>query len=291
MESSTAMVAHAHGELAEATHEELEQLVSGLRGEYLEGLAERLGDVEERLLRLEQHRQRPDDAGEIARTIHSIKGSAGTYGLPLLTGICHQFEDELRVLVDSGARTGRSLEPCLKLVELMRRVAVLYGGPGLSDEAHELHTREIRLQLDRLTQRDAVRILVADNSRAAFQVIARTAAELHGMASYAADGYVALGRLLSEPFNVLVYSRHLRTLGGDALLAMLRATPGTRSLRTILIASDDRPHLQMLPDFMILRKQLTGEQLRKTIVEALLSAGGPAVSFDLEGGGKRAAGS
>lgn len=57
----------------------------------------------------------------IYRRVHSLKGSAGTHGVPFLSTVCHQFEDFLTQTGESGLK--RESDLCLQYIDLLKRGA------------------------------------------------------------------------------------------------------------------------------------------------------------------------
>jgi two-component system chemotaxis sensor kinase CheA len=69
------------------------------RGTYVIESLELLGDMEEKLMELENNTDDVDLLNAIFRCVHSIKGGAGAFGLTQIAGFTHEFEfllDELR---------------------------------------------------------------------------------------------------------------------------------------------------------------------------------------------------
>jgi len=65
-------------------------LLAGMRDDFIRELPERCDLIEESVLAMGQ-----DPAGaldDLFCHVHSLKGSGGTFGVPLITRICHQFE-------------------------------------------------------------------------------------------------------------------------------------------------------------------------------------------------------
>ena len=80
------------------------------------------------------------------------------------------------------------------------------------------------------------------------------------------DGYEALGRLLSEPFDLLITGKQLPRLDGLALIGALRLSNSiNRKIPTILLTSSEKHEFTRAtdPDFVVFKDsslvgQLTG---------------------------------
>lgn len=103
---------------------DLEAALSRLKQDFIEGSLEKLDEIDEIIDNIYNERgHRGDQFFQLQRDVHSIKGSAGTHGMHLLTLVAHRLEDfleaaprlnleqwravqifidEMRILVDLG---------------------------------------------------------------------------------------------------------------------------------------------------------------------------------------------
>lgn len=87
-------------------------------------------EAEEQLLRMEEAavalEVRPDDpelTGEIFRVVHTIKGNAGSLGFEAMAALCHEVEEPLGRLRDTGGSVGAGLvADLLTAVDTLRRM-------------------------------------------------------------------------------------------------------------------------------------------------------------------------
>ena len=106
-----------------------EQLLQKLKESFLDELAERCNEMELLVLALASPEFASkddvlDNYDELYRKIHSLKGSAGTHGVPLISTICHHFEDRLTFLEDDfGNMNEDFIGVCLAYVDLINNTA------------------------------------------------------------------------------------------------------------------------------------------------------------------------
>lgn len=74
-----------------------------LRQVFLEEALERLNDLSRHILRLEESPEDREVVNELFRIYHSLKGTGGTYGFPVVSAVAH----ELETLIDSSRKSGR----------------------------------------------------------------------------------------------------------------------------------------------------------------------------------------
>jgi two-component system, chemotaxis family, sensor kinase CheA len=92
-------------ELLEAFHEEV---------------ARRLDEMEAALLGIESGNQSPGTIDSMFRNVHTIKGTAGMFGLDDVTAVAHAVEDILAVLRERGTFPPNLLDPLLNATSLVR---------------------------------------------------------------------------------------------------------------------------------------------------------------------------
>ena len=195
-----------------------QELLEQLRGTYLNELPSRFDDIEAVILRLQTDENFQDNFEELYRNVHSMKGTAGTYGLPIYTNICHQLED----LLNSERATeetvrAEGIEQFLSYIDLMREAHEVLISPQcrLSDIEDKL----AHLGKDRI---ETGKALLVENSRATRQICSQVLESQGFFVVVTGDGKTALERLLHEKFDVLVCGLEIPELNGKALIAAVR---------------------------------------------------------------------
>ncbi|MGH3258885.1 MAG: hybrid sensor histidine kinase/response regulator [Streptosporangiaceae bacterium] len=92
-------------ELVEAFHEEV---------------ARRLDEMEAALLAIESGNQSPGMVDSLFRNVHTIKGTAGMFGLEDVTAVAHKVEDILAIVRDRGTFPPDLLDPLLRATGVVR---------------------------------------------------------------------------------------------------------------------------------------------------------------------------
>ena len=101
--------------------EQVKVMLAALRSNYLRDLPSHIDELEEVLLELERTGFALETCQDLYRRAHSLKGSGGTYGLHVLSAVCHPFEELLSGLLERpellrGGFTGTAI----KYIDLMR---------------------------------------------------------------------------------------------------------------------------------------------------------------------------
>ncbi len=116
-------------------------LLAGMRDDFIRDLPERCDLLEQCVLALERGRGGAFD--DLYRHIHSLKGFGGTFGIELITRICHQFESfisEARKRFDPLA-----VSYALSYVDLLRRVAEAPERESLVASTIEQDSEQLRI--------------------------------------------------------------------------------------------------------------------------------------------------
>lgn len=239
----------------------VEALLQDLKQSFVDELPRRLEDMENLLLSLKHDADPMPQLHDLFRRIHSLKGSAGTYGFHLITSICHGLEERFHVGVNtSGGFSETQINALLPYFDLIREVI---RSPGTQTNL----TVETELQLlNQSLAANTIRLLLLTSSR----TIRNVCKSVFSGASITwldlDDGYLALGRLLAEKFDAVITSNQLNHMNGTALTAALRLTPGpNQQTPIILLTSSYEPvHSPRLePDYIGIRDKDFIENLYK----------------------------
>lgn len=214
--------------------DDVAQLLAGMRADFIAELPDRCDRLEERVLALEAGV--PGAFDELFRQLHSLKGMGGTFGVSVITTICHQFESfigESRQRLD-----GRAASTALSYVDLLRK-AIAAQGRDVDGVAAIERSLE---QLHDGAQSDRVAVLMVDPSDTVRLLYQSLSSEQHIQLAMAADGMTALGRMLHESFELLVISRELPDLNALAVVAALRESHCRNSdIPVILVSNNPAP--------------------------------------------------
>ncbi len=197
-----------------------EALLAQMRAEFLTELPDRCDDFEELILDLEQSGENRESFHSLYRGVHSLKGSGGTHGLPLITTICHQLENLLSETEARQVFDATFVEATLVFVDLLRQIEVAERQDPPDYSAIEAKLEEQRAMS--LQQRRPV--LVIESSKVMAGLCQKALEEMDLQLTLVDDGLVALGRLLNESYELIIVGRELKTLNGIPLMAALRNT-------------------------------------------------------------------
>lgn len=215
----------------------VERLIAGLRQNYLAELPEKHDELECLILKLDKAATFPEAFVELYRQIHSLKGTSGTFGLTLLSNICHQFEDALNLIDQNFSNINADrIDICLRYLDLLRSATNQIKSGTLDQVQIEQILARIR---DRLLPAEFHGLYV-DSSKLGARVCAEALEGTPFKITAVQDGLLALERLLQERFAFLITSKELPRLNGVALLNAVRVSETENaSIKAVLITSKD----------------------------------------------------
>ncbi|MGZ4954951.1 MAG: Hpt domain-containing protein [Methylobacter sp.] len=209
-------------------------LIAGMRDEFVVELPERCDLLEDGILALERGADNSFD--ELYRHVHSLKGSGGTFGLPLITRICHQLES---FVSDARGRfDALAVSYALSYVDLLRRVGEMPERDGVSAMTIEQDLEQLRIS----SMSGCSSVLLVEPSVATRKFCQGVLEPLSVRLVSQDRGLPALELLLHQPFDLLIAARELPDLNALALVAALRES-GSRNkdIGVILISSNSVP--------------------------------------------------
>lgn len=237
-------------------------LLAEMQADFVDELPDRCNRLEEGVMALEGKAAGAFD--ELYRQIHSLKGSGGMFGIPVITTVCHQFES---FISETNKRFDRMAgSKALAYVDLLRRTIAPRGrdasGVTAIEQALEL------LRVDSLSGKASVLLVEpSDTLRRLYRdVFAGKPMQLVMMEG----GMAALERMLHEPFDLLVISRELPDLNAIAVVAALRESRCRNSdIPVILVSSNPAPVPKHLDIRAIVRRD---PQLMPTLANHVADA-------------------
>lgn len=210
---------------------DLAALMAELLAEFLDELPTRCHDLEEAILVLESGEVGAFD--ELFRQVHSLKGTGGGVGLPIITTICHQFES---FLGEVRARFSKSeANTALSYVDLLRRTIPPQGREPAGLAAIEQSLEAMRV----LRMSGRISILLAEPSPTLRKLYQEELCGPHAQIHVRSSGMRTLETLLHEPIDLLVVSRELPELNGLAVVAALREARCRNSDIPVIVISSN----------------------------------------------------
>lgn len=210
----------------------LERLKQGFIGE----LADKIDDIEEDILSCREGCDFSGEFQEAYRKTHSLKGTGGTFGISIITSICHQMEDTLTLWENEHfSNSQRCQARCLDYIDLLRRVSdTLSAGGNDFDQVAE-YLRQLQGDGDKL------RVMLVENSRTTREICKQAIAQYNVEIVEMQDGYEALGRLLTEHYDVLIAGKEIGALDGQMLISIIsQLRNATSKIYTIMMTSSQQ---------------------------------------------------
>lgn len=209
-------------------------LLAEMQADFVDELPDRCNRLEEGVMALE--RQEPGAFDELYRQIHSLKGSGGMFGIPVITTICHQFESFVSEVNKRLDRKAAGV--ALAYVDLLR-ITISAKGRDVSGVAAIEQTLE-SMRVASLSGRASILLVEpSDTLRKLYRdIFTDKSIQLVIMEK----GLATLERMLHEPFDLLVISRELPDLNAIAVVAALRESRCRNSdIPVILVSSNPTP--------------------------------------------------
>lgn len=244
-----------------------QQLMQQLRLNYLDELPERVDELEQRALALKESEDFVPQFEELYRKTHSLKGTAGTYGLQIITSICHQLEESLVFIANDRLKVDDAfLDRCMVCFDLMRLAirGAVQGKTSFPDVEQALTTMRA-LASDKDKRSTA---LLVEPSKFNCALYLGVLKNLPIRFSVVGSGYEALGLLLHKPFDLLITGFETQSLNGVALITALRLNPGVnQDIPAILLTSSSgiKIPLSAQPVSVLSRDEHIGEALHNDV--------------------------
>lgn len=230
---------------------DVSRMLAELRKSFLNDLPSRLEEIEGMILELGNGQNFIENFETVYRHVHSIKGSAGTHGLQIISTVCHAFEDEV-VKVDGNPESmdGEVVSLWLSFIDLLRTTIdrIHAGAKDFS---------EVEAELDKTRHHGSERNysgLLAFAPGLQQQMCLSAFADLPVNMAFAENGYEAMGRLLHEKFDFVISNMELPDLNGFALISALRLSKAmNHNIPAILLTSKEfkRHGRDSDPDYVI----------------------------------------
>lgn len=240
------------------------KIMAQLRVTFLQELPERVENLESMILALKGSNDVTLIYEDLLRNVHSLKGSGGTYGYPVITTICHQMEDMLKEVSDNNLSFDReSTDKLLRYIDLLSQIPACNesGDTGLTTIESDLH------KLQDSVKTGCHRCLVVEGSVTTVKMVSVILSQSKVEISHATNGYEALERLLQEKFDLLITGMAIGSLNGKALIAATRLSDSINAnIPTILLtASDMSADTSLVPADIVINK---GPDMPQALLEA-----------------------
>jgi len=241
------------------------QLLEQLKNAFLSELPEQCQQLSTLMLSLAQQPEDHDIYEELYRKVHSLKGSAGTHGIDIISQICHHFEDLLGTLDSESTQLDSCFtDNCLRYVDLIQEATKSAQTSPADYTAIEHELAHIRQNLSK----DNLRGLIVEPSLMMTQMYQGALSSLPVQLSLLDNGLTALEHLIHKKFDFLILGKELKQLNGAALISALRASDSINStIATIMVTTNNRKNVpgHQRPDYLIKRDTKMANNLLKAV--------------------------
>ena len=243
-----------NADMSATNSDAFQRMLLQLRNTFLEDIPEKLDRLDQLLVAMEKTGVDSESFNEFYRIIHSLKGSGGTFGLHIITTICHQLEDLLNTSDGGTKYTPALISISLNYVDLLRVTL---------EQIHAGNTNfpQVEEQLSKLRKQLAQKkftMLLVDNSKLSTQMYLHVLSGLPVQTVVMNDGILALTRALTEPFDLIISTNEIPMLSGSALIGALKLSDSkSRNTKTILVTSNKAiaatKHRSTDPDYTVIK--------------------------------------
>lgn len=212
-----------------------------LRQNFVSELPEKIDEIEEHVLACVEGADFEAEFQEAYRKVHSLKGTGGTFGVSILTSICHQLEDVLALWEkESFGVAGKQQARCLDYIDLLRQASDI-----LIERVEDFASISERLRaLQEDDFKGKLRVLLVDSSRTTREICKQTISAYNAEVVEMTDGYESLRRLLHERFDVLITGKEIGLLNGHMLISVVsQLKSDSHNITTIMITSSAKERL------------------------------------------------
>lgn len=229
-----------------------EAFTAKLRREYAESAGDRLERLDELLDRLYMGAGTDADVSEIQREVHSLKGSAGTFGFPSVTAVAHRMEDYIET---SQAFDGAHLNALQAYMDATRTLIAAEREPDADALRRLLEDLPSNARPDRLSSgfsdqkvKEIHTLLVMPRGLQR-KIIGTELTSCGFRVSVADRGTDAIARALTEYPDIVLSAMELPDMSGGELTQVFLALERLRDSRLIVLTSYDTnaPKVRALP--------------------------------------------
>lgn len=229
--------------------QKLDELMATLRVDFIDRAGDHLDNLDAALAAAAKDSQGrfPNDM-EFRRTVHSLKGSGGTFGFPLVTLIAHRLEDYLSDAVPMSGPVLANLQVFLDRLRDVIEGRIGSAGEDAAEITRALPNAGARAEMD-VTKVDVEVMLVSPKDTAS-RIVSKELQECGFRVVNVASSLEALEQIVLTKPDLIIASTVLDSLSGVDLACAIRAMPATRDMRFAMLTSFESGHpiLAPLPD-------------------------------------------
>ncbi len=250
--------------------QQVKAMLAALRENYLRDLPGHIDDIEQLLLQLEREGFQLPLCQEMYRQVHTLKGSGGTYGMSFISDVCHPMEYLLSHLIEHPVAIGHGfVSAALAYIDLLRKACFSYSAQLNPGVEMQLALSQLRLH----ASNKAYSALLVESSEVLTSVLRDILQEAGFRIEMVNDGYVALGRVLAEHFDLLITGLEIPRLNGIALISAIQKSGGrVAKTNTVLLTTSDHLDPHVHPDFVLQKNASLKSKFRACIESTIQRA-------------------
>lgn len=180
-----------------------QEALKQLKITFIDDLTPKLDAIERLVLDIEHDFDDEITYDELYRQIHNLKGSAGVYGLYVVTWICHLIEDDMgQIPKKTRKNPEKAIETIIVYIDILRDItSLLTKNNDAFDDAKRL--TDI---IQRVFSDFKASILLIEQSRLIIELIKRLASNINCHLEIFSDGNEALEKAKTKDFDAAISS-------------------------------------------------------------------------------------
>ena len=208
-------------------HAMLEQL----KNEFLAELPARIEEIEQLILGLESS----NNYEEIYRQVHSLKGTGGTHGIPIISIICHELENFIeKEQMQGELNSGQCIDHCLLYIDLLTQTQkeTLESRPDYNIIEQSLNKISNKISPNKHNA------LIIESSKLYIDLIKKSLSSLPLTIEVSTSGLKSLELLLHKKYDILITGKEIDEINGEAIIAAFKLSkPAGKNTKCILLTS------------------------------------------------------
>ena len=237
-----------------------EEKFKKIQQNYVASLGEVFDNLETLILDYEKDEKNEVLLGEFLGSLHSIKGTTGSFRLDFLATTCHIVEDFINAHEDLPF--SKISDNCLKALDLMKSYRNDFSvNTELSNEGYE---KKLKVIFSEKSVENQSKILIVEQSPTILKLYKNIFANQPFDISYADDAIDGLGRVIREKFNFLIASYKTSLFTGLELAKMVRSLDKIdKDFKIILVSGTENIVKISEIDFVVLKDITMGQKIRE----------------------------
>lgn len=224
---------------------ELQGMLDKIRQDFINELPSKVEYIEELTLKSVD----ADTFHELYRNVHSLKGNGGTLGLPIITSICHQYENYLnryadKVLDDNFVQSSLTYIDLLNELQVILQAGKDHDLSSIEDKLKSLHENEAS---------EKKTVLISVSSPLELIILQELLPDDRYFITVAQNGMDALEYLMINQYDLLITNLETTPLNGIALITAVKNNGRkNKDITSILLTSKDiTPDCRDIPSVVI----------------------------------------